>query len=113
MKQYLLGGIEPGLFLACLLMAMVGVFVVLLLGTNLRDPKSMSSPIRFSWSYLLSDNFKRLVGNFLLIVIALRFMPEIFSMDLTPWKGLLVGIGSDSLALFIKQKTSLLDPVKK
>lgn len=113
MKEYLLGGIDPGLFGACVVAALVGAFIILLSGTGLRDPKSESSPQGFSWAYLMSDNFKRIIVNILVIIVALRFMPEILNTDLTMWKGLCVGIGSDGLLLLIKQKTSWLDPKTK
>ena len=113
MKEYLLGGIDPGLFGACFIAAIVGAFIVLWSGTGLRDKTSNSSPTHFSWSYLMSDNFKRIIANLLVIVVVLRFMPEILNTDLTMWKGLCVGVGSDGLFLLIKQKTSWLDPKPK
>lgn len=113
MKDHLLGGIDPALFAACFIAALVGAFFILLMGTRLREPFSLESPSKFSWEYLFSDNFKRILANILAILIVLRFMPEILNTELTMWKGLLVGIASDSLALLIKQKTTFFDPKTK
>lgn len=112
-KDYLLGGIDPALFAACFIAAGVGALITMLAGTTLRDPDSPESPIKFSWSYLWSDNIKRIILNILLILVCLRFMPEIFDMELQMWKALLVGLGIDGLLLIVKQKTTLLDPKPK
>lgn len=112
-KQYLLGGLDPALLAACFIAACVGVLFVLLAGTTLRDPKSESSPTHWSWSYLWSDNAKRIYLNIIAIVVSLRFMTELFGWELTVWKGFVIGTGWDLIALIIKQKTNLLDPKPK
>jgi hypothetical protein len=112
MKQYILGGVDPGLFGASVFFALIGILVVLLLGTKLRDPNSGTSPVKFSWAYMFSDNAKRIYGNLLCVLVTLRFMPEILNMELKPWYGFVVGTLWDGLFLLIKQKTSLLDPKK-
>lgn len=112
-KQYLLGSIDPALFAACVFFAAVGILFVLLMGTRLRDPQSLSSPAEFSWKYLRTDNFRRILASSIAVLITLRFMPELTGWQLSPWKGLVVGAAWDSIALFIKQKTNLLDPKPK
>lgn len=110
MNKYILGDIEPGLYLACLLFALVGVLITLLVGSTMRDPNSKYSPLKFSWRYLLYDNAKRILLNLLLIMVSLRFMTELTGWELSVWKAFIIGIGYDSLLLIVKQKTSLLDP---
>ena len=112
-KEYLLGGINPALFAACFIAACVGGLITMLAGTKLRDPSSPESPVKFSWSYLWSDNIKRIILNVLLILVSLRFMRELFNMELEMWKSLLVGLGIDGILLIVKQKTTLLDPKEK
>lgn len=112
-KEHILGGIDPSLFFACFLFALTGVMIMLLVGTTLRQTTSSGSPTEFSWKYLLWDNLKRIVLNVLLILATLRFMPEITGWELSAWKGFVVGLGYDGLLLWIKQKTSLLDPKPK
>lgn len=106
----ILGDSDPGLLAAAFVFALLGHFLVLLGGTTLRDPQSPGSPNKFSWAYLWSDNGKRIAYVFLLIVVALRFLPDLAGMPLTAWSGFLVGAGLDSIALLLKQKTHLLDP---
>lgn len=112
-KTYLLGGLDPALFIACFIAAMLGVLFVLLMGTRLRDPKSLDSPKHWSWSYLWCDNTKRIYANLIAVIISLRFMTELFGWELTVWKGFVIGTGWDVIALIIKQKTNLFDPKPK
>lgn len=108
--QTILGSNAPGLLGGAFVFALLGHALVLLGGTTLRDPSSPQSPSKFSLKYLLADNAKRIVYVLLLIVAALRFMPDLFGMPLTAFSGFLVGAGLDTIALVLKQKTKLLDP---
>jgi len=112
-KTYLLGGIEPALFIAGFIAACVGILFTLLLGSTVRDPHSEFSPTHFSWKYLWNDNSKRILANIIAVVASLRFMTELFGWELTVWKGFVIGVSWDFLALIIKQKTNLLDPKPK
>lgn len=112
-NPYILGDVEPALFIASAFFAFIGILIVLLLGTRLRDPQSETSPEGFSWRYLWNDNTKRLFASVLCTLIALRFMPEILDIKLSPWMGFVVGTFWDGIALVIKQKTTLFDPRKK
>jgi hypothetical protein len=108
-KSELLGSLDPSLFVAAFIAALVGVLFTLLVGSTLRSVKSVNSPEDFSWSYLLSDNAKRIYANILVIIVTLRFMPEVLGVELSVWKGFIVGVSYDALALIVKQKTKLLD----
>lgn len=111
---YLLGNTEPALFAACVVVAAIGIFLVLLTGTRLRDKTSdTSSPQKFSWSYLWSDNAKRIYSSVIATLLTLRFAPELLGFDLTPFHALGIGLAWDGLALLIKQKTAILDPKAK
>lgn len=101
---------DPNILGAAFFFAMIGIFITLLLGTYARVPSSPTSPSKFSWSYLWSDNFKRIVATLLMVIVSLRFIHDIFGFELSPWHGFIVGTGWDGLAFIIKQKTKLLDP---
>lgn len=103
-------GNQPDVLGAAFAFALLGHLLILLGGTAFREPKSPASPQKFSWSYLLFDNGKRILYVLLLIVVSLRFMPDLFGMQVSAWGGFLVGAGLDSVALLIKQKTKILDP---
>lgn len=107
--KYLIGPTEPGLFLACIFFAMLGVAFVLMYGTTLRKVESLESPKNFSWKYLGKDNLIRLSVSIISVYIALRFLPELFNMELTELTAFMVGTSIDGIALLIKQKTNILD----
>jgi hypothetical protein len=111
--KYILGNTEPALFAACIVFAGLGILLVLLLGTNLRDKTSVESPQKFSWNYLMSDNARRIYSSALATIITLRFMPELTGWSLSMFNAFVIGTMWDGIALFIKQKTSLLDPRNK
>lgn len=111
--KYILGNTDPALFGEALFWATIGVFFVLLIGTRLRDPQSQYSPTHFSWRYLFSDNAKRIYASIIAVLASLRFMPELFGWELSAWKGFVIGMGWDTIALIVKQKTNLLDPKPK
>lgn len=104
---------DPGIMMAAFVFALIGHAIVLLGGTMLRVPKSLDSPQKFSISYLFYDNAKRILYVLLLIIVGIRFLPDLTGMQVTGWGGFLVGSGLDVIALVIKQRTSLLDPKNK
>ena len=109
--QEMLGkGNDPGTLAAAFAFALIGIFITLLLGTTARRPLSSDSPMHFSWSYLWSDNFKRIVATLLMVIVSLRFANDLFGFQLNSWHGFIIGSGWDGLAFAIKQRTSLLDP---
>jgi uncharacterized membrane protein YjjB (DUF3815 family) len=112
-KEYLLNGTEPALFVACFLVGCLGILFTLLMGTTLRDKDSGGSPIGFSWSYLWSDNFKRIILSVVTLLISIIFSPQIFNAPLELWHGLVAGVSWDAISLLIKQKTTILDPKEK
>lgn len=108
--RHLLGPTDPAFFAACVFFAGVGVFLVLLIGTRLRDKGSATSPEQFSWAYLWSDNARRIYASAICVLLSLRFAPELFDWELTLFKALCIGLAWDGILLFVKQKTNILDP---
>jgi len=111
--QGLLGDIEPLFFLWCAFWACIGVIITLLAGTMVRDPESKCSPRKWSFLYLIRDNYKRIIWNAVLIFIAIRFYEDITGWALTHWSALCIGLSFDTILMIIKQKSSWLDPSKK
>lgn len=101
---------DPGVMLAAFVFALIGHAIVLLGGTMLRQPASPDSPQKWSLSYLIYDNAKRILYVLLLVMVGIRFLPDLTGLQVTGWGGFLVGSGLDLVALAIKQKTKLLDP---
>lgn len=75
--ERLLGTTDITYLLAIFLFAMIGVAISLLIhATNRKEGK------KFNLFILLSDNWKRILLNFLLIVVTIRFCNEIIGLQL-------------------------------
>lgn len=105
MKQeiltYVLGDMKLSEMIACCAFGFVGILVHTIYKVLKRDPLTPYSPIHFSFKYLISDNFKRILLSILLILIGiplLIFFSENF-LGLTPnlWVSIGIGFGFDSL----------------
>jgi hypothetical protein len=93
----LLGNIEPMTFLLFLIWGMIGIFVNILIHASGRDVRTDYSPLQFSWTYLIKDNWKRgLLGIFLLIV-SIRFSNEILGVETTAFASFWIGLTSHKL----------------
>lgn len=119
--SYLLGPVPKGLFLAMFLFATVGVFMALLIDSQKRDQCSTSTPVKFSFLFLLKDNWKTIVLTFFAILCTLRFAPLLFPdqfkaetlalpLGAEKWLfgSLLIGLGYNSLLQFLKEKSDIL-----
>lgn len=109
---HLIGPTAPDVFIAAVIFAAIGMLFTLLVGSLDRDPESKNSPVKFSFSYLLIDNVKRIMVSALAVLISIRFAPELFGIEITMWHGLGFGLCYDILAHVIKQNTGILDRKK-
>ena len=107
--KFLTGLDMPSLFLGWAFFASVGVFLSILLQTTKRDVPAPQTPVQFSWSFLWSDNSRRVYTAITVIYIALRFAPDLFGFNMNEYLAFGVGFGSDKLAQLIKDKTNILD----
>lgn len=96
--ENLLGPGDPGMFMAAVVYALVGIVISLLHDSARRDQNNLSTPDNFSWGFLILDNLKRILLSLLLVLVTLRFSREILGADLTMYLALLIGIGFDKLA---------------
>lgn len=104
LSHYLLGDISSAAWVASLVFALTGVAISLLYSIDNRDKFSARSPVKFSFWFFLSDNSHRITLNILLILVFLRFTPELIGKELTMWLALLVGLGFDRLASILREK---------
>lgn len=77
--SFLLGSIPASLFLAMLVFASIGVIMALLIDSQKRDQCSKSTPAKFSFKFLLKDNWKTILLTVLAILMTLRFAAWIFA----------------------------------
>lgn len=101
---HLLGTTDIAKFVACVLFALVGVVISLLVHATNRDKNSMKTPYHFSFTFLIADNWQRILLNLLLILVTIRFCKEITGMELNMFVSLIIGVGFDKLAEFLRNK---------
>src|SRR4030042_5217459 len=76
--SYLLGYVDLDMFLVMLLFTFLGIAVSLLIDSQKRDQTSKNTPVKFSWLFLLKDNWKTILLTFLIVVLTLRFATSFF-----------------------------------
>jgi hypothetical protein len=108
----LLGDQSAPLFFSNFFFALIGVALMLLIHSTERNLDSNRTPTEFSWSFFLSDNWKRLVAGLIMIFVSLRFAPELFGVEISPFWAFAIGMLNDKLAQVIKDKTNILGQKK-
>ena len=83
-QSYLLGILPLGLFLAMLFFASIGVIMALLIDSTKRDQESKNTPVKFSFWFLIKDNWKTIVLTALAVLATLRFAPILFPDQFSP-----------------------------
>lgn len=83
MKSYLLGIVPLSMFLAMVFFAAIGVLMALLFDATKRDQNSTSTPVKFSFWFLIKDNWKTIALAFMAVLLTLRFAPLLFPGNFT------------------------------
>jgi hypothetical protein len=104
MIKHLLGGLNPDQFAACVFFALVGVVISLLIHATNRDKNAPRTPVKFSFSFLLADNWQRILLNLLMILVTLRFCKEITGYDINMFVALVIGLAYDKLGELLRNK---------
>lgn len=105
--SYLIGTENTGFFIAKLLLAYLGAFLLILWGAQKGVKSAEYSPPHFSWKYLWCDNNKRIIANLIVIYIGVRFMSELMpptvNENMELFTSLLVGLSVDAIAAKLKK----------
>jgi hypothetical protein len=117
MKEFLnlfVGNMGYTMFAALFVFAMIGVAINLLMHANTRDQNSPDTPVKFSFKFLLLDNWKRILLAFLLIYVSIRFTSLLFVIDVTGnnelylFAAVIIGFIYDKLGEMLKEKSDFL-----
>lgn len=100
----LLGGQTAPQFFGNVFFSLLGVALLFLVSTTFRDIDSKRTPTQFSWRFFLKDNLRRFLSGLIILYLALRFTPELFSVEISNWFAVIIGLSSDSIAYVIKEK---------
>ena len=76
--SYVFGVVPSGMFIAMVIFAAIGVTMALLGDAQTRDQNSTNTPQKFSFWFLLKDNWKTILLSFLAVLLTLRFAPLLF-----------------------------------
>jgi hypothetical protein len=101
--ESLSGGYDPGQFLGFFAWALIGAFIMICIQTQSRDPKSLRTPVKFSWIFWLRDNVRRVVFNIVLILVCIRFSQEVLGKPISDFGSLIIGLSLDGLAILINK----------
>jgi hypothetical protein len=74
----LLGFLSLKLFLVMLLFAGLGIAVSLLIHSQKRDQASKNTPEKFSFLFLIRDNWKSIAMTALIVILTIRFATSFF-----------------------------------
>lgn len=107
-KAYIFGNMDFNMFVASLLFALVGVLISLLLHATTRDQNSESTPVKFSFLFMLKDNWKRILLSIILVIVTIRFLKELTGLELNMFFSLCIGLVYDKLAEYLKSKSDIL-----
>ena len=123
MENYslLLGFLSLQMFLAMLFFATIGIGISLLIDSQKRDQQSARTPVKFSWVFLLKDNWKSIVLTALIVLVTIRFASSVFPDQflgddvgtpegLEKWMfgSLLIGLGYNQLIQILKKRSKML-----
>lgn len=96
--ELMLGTTDVPTYLAALTFALIGAILSLRRKANKRDELSNNTPIKFSWRFLLQDNFQQFFTGLLITFLAFRFSNEFYGQDVTMMFALGIGFGGNELA---------------
>ena len=103
--NYYFGINDTNLILSCYIFGIIGVVIMVLLDVMSRNDKNdIGSPAKFSWEYFWKDNVLRILLNFIVMFVAIRFLPDLINQPITQFHALVIGILSDKIAVAIKNK---------
>lgn len=112
-KQLVLGPASVAYYMAAEFFAILALILSLYMDSRKRDPQSSSTPVQFSWLFLIWDNTKRIVVGQIALFIIFRFATELIGRQLNMWvavgAGFLLSFGLDKVIQWLKNKSSFLD----
>lgn len=111
-KQLVLGDLSIPTYLAAFFFSLLAIGLSLILGSLGRDKFSPATPVKFSWTFLILDNTKRIAAGLIIIFLFYRFAPTIIgrslSMESAVGIGFSISLGLDQLLGFLKKKFAIL-----
>lgn len=109
--QIILGDKTIGYYLAGFFFSFLAILVSLYQHSRTRDKYSQSTPVNFSWGFLIWDNLKRMVTTLIVMFMLFRLF-DLSNPGAMIGVGFAVGFGLDKVIEFLMERTNLLDILK-
>jgi hypothetical protein len=105
------GGKSGGYYIAGFFFSLLSIILSIYLHSRKRDPASPHTPQKFSWSFLIWDNGKRMVVGLIVMFILFRLfdLSNVFAMV---GAGFFVSFGLDKVIEFLMEKTNIMNFLK-
>jgi len=110
--QLISGGLSFSYYLASLFFSSLAILLSMWVGSAKRNVSSSSTPVKYSFRFLVWDNMKRIAAGLMAMFLVYRFSASIIghglSMEAAVGVGFFISAGLDQLIGWLKQRFSLL-----
>ena len=113
--EIILGGKNGSYYIAGFFFSFLAILISLWQHSKTRDKASLNTPLKFSWTFLLWDNFKRICVTIIVMFILFR-MFDLSNVYAMIGVGFFVAFGLDKAIQFLMEKTdfiNFLQPARK
>jgi hypothetical protein len=97
----LLGDFTADFYITYFIFVMFGIILSLRIQALNRDKLSDSTPIKFSWRFLLQDNLKQWIGSLVFVFLSIRIGADAWGVIPTYVSAVIMGLSFDYSLSFI------------
>lgn len=97
----LMGKYPASFYITYFIFVMLGIIVSLRIQALNRDKLSDSTPIKFSWRFLLQDNLKQWIGSLVFVFLSIRIGADAWGVVPTYVSAVIMGLSFDYSLSFI------------
>ncbi len=109
--KIIFGGKGGGYYLAGAFFSFLAIILSIYLHSKKRDPQSPNTPVRFSFLFLMWDNFKRAVAGMILMFIIFRIF-DCSNVMVMIGVGFFISLGVDKAIQWLMEKTDFMNFLK-
>jgi hypothetical protein len=110
-KALILGPASLAYYMGAEFFALLALILSLYSHSTTRDVNATTTPVKFSWAFLIMDNFKRIVVGQIALFLIFRFTTELMghplNMFLAVGIGFFLSYGLDKVIQWLKDKAGV------
>ena len=106
MKEFIsiiMDGMQPVYFWVYYFFAFLGLVTYLIIDLWNRNVSSERSPVQFSWSFWIKDNYLRVILTLVIVPIAIIMFQEVMGTGITYLGVFILGLATDALISTFKK----------